>query len=137
MAPVTTIQEVHRYVTNLPSMSKLDPAVYAEPGGLADAVVLSAGRDLKATQLRKIFHYIKNLQRQFQKSDVGFNRNKVALIMPSLAYAKGRRLIPDKFFDLLALCFGQAKCRTVEDFDSAANFLEAIMAYHKFHNPKD
>lgn len=133
LSEVNTIQDVHRFISKLPSMSHLRPEDYAEPNGLADIV---AKTEVKATQLRKIFHYIKDLKREFQKSNASFNRAKVALIMPSLAYAKGRGHIPEEFYNLLVLCFGESKCRSAEDFESAANFLEAIMAYHKFHNPK-
>jgi CRISPR-associated protein Csm2 len=137
MQQANNIQDVRKYLNNLTSMSEINPLDYAEPEGWADVVVRSVGRNLKATQLRKIFHYIKDLNREFQKPDAKFNRSKVALIMPSLAYAQGRGHIPNDFYDLLTICFGQGKCKTAEDFESAVNFLEAIMAYHKFHNPKE
>lgn len=126
------ISKVRKFIENLPSMAALKPEDYAEINGLAEIV---AKQEIKATQLRKIFHYIKDLKRQFQRSSSGFDRAKVALIMPSLAYAKGRKLIPDEFYELLVLCFGPKKCQSAADFESATNFLEAIMAYHKYHHP--
>jgi CRISPR type III-A-associated protein Csm2 len=135
-APASSMQDVQNYIKALTSLSALKPEDYAEKGGWADVVVQNS-QGLKATQLRKIFHYIKDLKREFQKNEGNFNRGKVALIMPSLAYAQGRGHIPKDFYELLALCFGQAKCKTAEDFESAVNFLEAIMAYHKFYNPKE
>ena len=136
MPAASSMQDVQKYIKALPSISALRPEDYAEKDGWADVVVRNS-QGLKATQLRKIFHYIKDLKREFQKSEGNFNRGKVALIMPSLAYAQGRNHIPKDFYELLALCFGQAKCKTAEDFESAVNFLEAIMAYHKFYNPKE
>lgn len=133
MLQINTIQEVERFIRNLPSMSHLKPEDYAEPDGLADVV---ARTEIKATQLRKIFHYVKELKREFEKTDTKFNRAKVALIMPSLAYAQGRKLIPAEFYDLLKLCLGPEKCNSADDFRNAADFLEAIMAYHKYHHPK-
>ncbi|MEM4204196.1 MAG: type III-A CRISPR-associated protein Csm2 [Candidatus Methanomethylicaceae archaeon] len=126
------IDNVIQFIQNLPSMSHLKPEDYAEVNGLAEQV---GKQEIKATQLRKIFHYIKDLKRQFQRSGGSFDRAKVALIMPSLAYAKGRKLIPEEFYELLALCFGPQKCKSFADFESAANFLEAIMAYHKYYHP--
>jgi CRISPR-associated protein Csm2 len=134
-ASARTTQEVQRLIRALPSMSALKPDEYAEKDGWAD--IVAADRDIKATQLRKIFHYVKDLKREFQRSEPNINRGKVSLLMPMLAYAHGRKHIPKDFFELLTLCFGQDKCKTADDFESAVNFLEAIMAYHKYHNPKD
>lgn len=127
-----TIQDVQKSIRALPSMSALDPKDYAEKDGWADIVAKTS--IIKANQLRKIFHYIKELRREFQKNNSNFNRAKVALLMPSLAYAQGRDLIPKDFFELLILCFGQDKCKTAQDFESASNFLEAILAYHKYEH---
>jgi CRISPR-associated protein Csm2 len=135
MPTVSSIQEVRNHIRALPSMVALKPDDYAERGGLADVVVRESS-DLKATQLRKVFHYVKDLRRQFQKGEAKFERGKVSLMMPLLAYARGREHIPNEFYELLVLCFGQDKCKTADDFESAVNFLEAIMAYHKYYNPK-
>lgn len=131
--PVKSIADVQKQINTLPSMSAIKPDDYAERDGWADVVAQNS--DIKATQLRKVFHYVKDLKREFQKSDASFNRAKVALLMPSLAYAYGRKHLPKEFYELLTLCFGQDKCKTASDFNSAADFLEAILAYHKFHHP--
>ena len=137
MPAAQNIQEVKRLIQALPSMSSLKPEEYAEKGGWADIVISTSSDRLKANQLRKVFHHIKDLKREFQKVDGSFNRGKVSMVMPLLAYAKGRGHLPQDFFELLSLCFGQDKCKTVDDFENAVNFLEAIMAYHKFYNPKE
>jgi CRISPR type III-A-associated protein Csm2 len=133
MPKATSIADVQKLIQVLPSMAAIKPDDFAEKDGWADVVARTP--EIKATQLRKIFHYIKDLKREFQKTDSGFNRAKVALIMPSLAYAKGRKHLPEDFYNLLTLCFGQDKCKTAEDFNSATDFLEAILAYHKFYHP--
>jgi len=135
-AQVKNIQDVISAIKALPSMSAIRPEDYAEKDGWAEMVVTSTRGVLKATQLRKIFHYIKDLKRNFQE-DGTFSRAKVALISPQLAYASGRGHIPREFYDLLTLCFGQTKCKSIEDFESGVNFLEAIMAYHKYYHPKE
>jgi len=124
------MQDVQKFIRALPSMSAVKPEDYAEKDGWAHVVARTS--DIKPTQLRKVFHYIKDLKREFQRNDESFDRSKVALLMPSLAYAQGRGHLPREFFELLILCFGQEKCKTALDFESAANFLEAIMAYHKY-----
>jgi len=129
------IHDIVGAVKAMPSMRQLQPEKFAEKEGWADRVARNSA--IKSTQLRKIFHYVKDLKREFQKSEKGFNRAKVAMLMPMLAYAKGRNLIPEDFYELMSLCFGQQRCSSVDDFNSAADFLEAIMAYHKYHHPKD
>lgn len=129
-----TFEEIRAEIQKLPSMAALLPERYAEVDGLADNFVqiMPKGK-LNPTQLRKVFHQIKDLQREFKHGDT-FNRGRIALIMPTLAYAKGRDLIPNEFYQLMTLSFGKDKCRTREDFESAASFLEAIMAYHKYYS---
>lgn len=128
------IENVINDIKRINRMSEIKPEDYAEVGGWAEVVVRDVGDKLKPTQLRKIFHHLKHLQREFQKS--AFNRAKVATMIPLLAYAKGRGHIPDEFHELLLLCFSPEKCNSVEDFRSAVSFMEAIMAFHKFYNPK-
>jgi CRISPR type III-A-associated protein Csm2 len=129
------MRTIMQKMQSLTSMSDLKVEDYAEEGGLADSFVMVVGRDLKPTQLRKVFHHVKDLQRELQNNpQEQFDRAKVAMVMPLLAYAVGRKLVPPDFYNLMKVAFGAEKCRTQADFDSAANFLEAIMAYHKFHN---
>ena len=128
------VNKILEEIQNLPSMSKLAPEKYAETGGYADEFVKGSS-DLKSNQLRKIFHYIKGLKREFDT--MGFDRRKVSLVIPRLAYASGRNLIPYDFYKLMNLCFEKKRCNTKEDFDTAVNFLEAIVAYHKYHENHD
>lgn len=127
-----TISDVVQEIRSLPSMKDLNPEEYAVEDGWAHIVAKEA--DIKATQLRRIFHYVKNLKLKYQRNQDKFNRASIARLMPMFAYAKGRGHIEQKFYELLTLCFGPQKCQTAEDFESAANFLEAIMAYHKYHH---
>ena len=131
-----TAADVINMINRYPSMSAMPIEAFAEEGKLADQFVsaLRRGKNINATQLRKFFHAIKNIQRQVQKGEE-FHRGDIARMMPMLAYAVGRNeLIPRDFYDLMKLCFGAEKCQTKEDFLRAADFLEAVMAYHKFQS---
>jgi CRISPR-associated protein Csm2 len=128
-----SVQQVLTEVKGLKAMAELPAERYAEENGLADSFVQGLKGDLKPTQLRRVFHQIKDLRRQI-KHEAKFDRTKVTLVMPTLAYAVGRKLIPGDFYELMKLCFGQERCRTQTDFETAADFLEAIMAYHKYRN---
>ena len=127
-----TIQQITSELKALKSMSDLSPERFAEEDGLAESFVRQIRGDLKTTQLRKVFHQVKNLKLKYNKSDEEFNRGQIALIMPTLAYSVGRGYIPKEFYDLMKICFGSEKCKTKADFNTAADFLEAIMAYHKY-----
>ena len=130
-----SIVEIKQEIQKLPSMSALKTEDYADEGKLAENLVLIVGKALKPTQLRKIFHHVKDLQKELESHhDEKFDRSKVALIMPALAYAVGRELIPKDFYEVMKMIFGAEKCKTREDFITAANFLEAVLAYHKYHD---
>lgn len=126
-----TVQQVLTEIKGIKAMSDLPAERYAEENGLADSFVQGLKGDLKPTQLRKVFHQIKDMRHRFQREK--FERAKIAMVMPTLAYAAGRKLIPSDFYDLMKLCFGQERCKTQKDFETASDFLEAIMAYHKYH----
>lgn len=115
-------------------MKDLKAEDFAMPGGLADCFAEKMKKDLKATQLRRFFHEIKDLKLGFKAT--GFNRSRIAMLMPMLAYAKGRGVIPQEFYDLMTQCFGMEKCQDAEDFDRAVDLLEAILAYHKMYAQK-
>ncbi len=123
-------REVIAEIRKLSRMKDLKPEDFAEEGKLADQFANTA-KKLKATQLRRFFHEVKDLKLAFKTS--GFDRSKVAMLMPMLAYAKGRDVIPADFYDLMTLCFGADRCQDKDDFDRAVDFLEAILAYHKMY----
>jgi CRISPR type III-A-associated protein Csm2 len=53
-------------------------------------------------------------------------------IMPELAYARGRKLIPNKFYRIMKACLRNQSLVTVGDFRLFLEFLTAVLAYHKF-----
>lgn len=141
--PNRDADQVKDEIKKLVAMRKLSPNRFADEDGMANKLAKSFGKDgLKATQLRKIFHALKEIERKVNREIKGgrkkktdtFDSQELALMMPDLAYAKGRKLIPDKFYDILRLCLRE-KVETYEDFERAMQFIEAVMAYHKFNYP--
>ncbi len=134
--------KVKARISNLSTMQDLSPKDFADLGGLADQLADYDEKELRATQLRKIFHALKDIERKVKQDLRGekkkatdpFESSELLLLMPDLAYAKGRRLIPDDFYDVLQLVL-RKKVETYADFERAMQFIEAVMAYHKFHNP--
>ncbi len=139
----TAAQEVKQYLQKLSAMSDLDPKEFADESGLANKLAGSYGKDeLKSTQLRKIFHPLKQIERDVQRKVRGkpeneqgaFETHKVVLMMPTLAYARGRGLIPEDFYEIMKLCLRE-KVKTNKDFLRSVQFIEAVLAYHKFRYP--
>ncbi len=137
------IKQIKSTLADVGTMKDLEPIDFAEQNGLADSLVqyfIHEGETLKATQLRKIFSSIKSIQRELEpqirkNKDIKkdhFDRSDIATLLVNLAYAKGRRLIPDDFYDILSQCLSQKKLRTNADFIRVAEFTEAILAYYKF-----
>ena len=131
------IQDVIKELKQLKQMRDLDAEKYAAQGGWAEVVARGKiyGKEEKigATQLRRVFHNLKDTKMKVDRKQEEFNLAELALLMPRFAYAAGRKNIPHWFYEILTICFGKERCRTREDFIEASNFLEAIMGYHKYY----
>ncbi|MBT9142119.1 MAG: hypothetical protein DDT32_00615 [Syntrophomonadaceae bacterium] len=129
------MREVKDRLESIGSISELRLEEFAEEGKLADSIAIHFGEKLKATQLRKVFHTIKGIERGIKKAhkkDEEFDRSSLLELMPILAYSTGRGLIPKEFYDILKECFSSERLKKNADFLKVAQFMEAIMAYHKY-----
>lgn len=114
---------------------------FAEEEKVADQLAREFRKSLKPTQLRRIFHAIKEVERnlkEVKKDDdkkelTSQNRSRIFRLLPELAYARGRLLIPQKFYRLMRISLGTEKLKTVKDLRVFIEFLTAILAYHKYH----
>jgi CRISPR-associated protein Csm2 len=81
---------------------------------------------LSTSQIRGILTEIQRMKE--------FNPTKLQLLRPKLAYAAGRHKGKVKEFrDLLEALIKKAN---QDNFDTFKNFVEAIVAYHKYHGGK-
>ncbi len=136
---MATVEEVKQKVRGLRKMSDLSPTDFAEEGGLADSLASEFGEKLKPTQLRKVFTEIKRVRRDVEHEmspDAVFNQARLMMLMPTLAYAVGRDLLPRDFYEILKLCLGRERLKANADFLRTADFIEAVVAYHKFRSRK-
>lgn len=115
---------------------------FAEEKKVADQLAQEFGKTLNPTQLRRIFHAIKEIERglkgvkkedEDKKRLESKERSSILSLLPELAYAKGRNLIPQKFYKLIRISLGTEKLKTVGDLRRFVQFLTAILAYHKYH----
>jgi len=100
--------------------------------GWADQIANALKKQMKTTQLRKVFNSIKLLEQKNRdkKAEDEFDDPKLYMILPYLAYAKGRKFIPPDFYELIKVII-QEKIETVGDFRRFCEFMTAIVAYHK------
>lgn len=102
----------------------------------ADAVGLKI-KNLSSSQIRNIYGEMKRIQvKGFDKAKASFY-----LLKPKVAYAYGRALKGTRpseemktfkeVFDAAFACVTDART-----YDNFCNFIEAILAYHKFHGGK-
>lgn len=139
---MTEIRDIIKKIDSLQNMSELDEKTIAEENGYAESVARDGdikGR-LKTTQLRKIFDRAKTIERNLNEHGWDDVRSEFYMLRPELAYAKARKLIPEQFFRLMDACMKQVDKGDNEqkrsNYARFVRFLEAIVAYHKYHEVK-
>lgn len=113
---------------------------FAEPDKAAHKLAkeyAQKDKGLKPTQLRQVFHRLKDVERKLKSykddQDIPAERRADILpMMPHLAYAFGRELIPPHFYELMKACLRPTMLVKVKDFRLLVEFLTAILAYHKY-----
>ena len=116
----------------------ITPQDFAPKGAVADQMAKNNLKGLNPTQLRKVFHAFKKIERNLRtKQDRepidADTRAEISLIGPNMAYAVGRRLLPSNFYQLVKTCLTEDKLQTVGDFRRLIQLLSAILAYQKYH----
>ena len=133
-----TFEKVKKEISALDKLSDLEVKKYADTGGYADVIARANNKNLKTTQLRKFFSAIRNMEKKaesWKNIEADFY-----LLKPQLANASGRDLIPPKFYDVMMKIMDKVDRgdddEKLENFRVFVSFLEAVVAYHKFYNPK-
>lgn len=124
-----TIDDAIAHIRTLTSLRQLNEEDFCKEGGLADgpmADFIDRREPLKPTQLRKIFNELTSLEK------VEFSRARLVKVMPKLAYASGRDLIPNEFYLLMSECISRINDK--EDFKKFMEYIRAMMAYHKYES---
>jgi len=128
-------------IKSAPKLSDvLTPKEFAPIGGYADKIAFelkSAKPKLNTSQLRKIFTEIKSICDNREKV-LQEDKTPLYLLYPKLAYAKGRELMPEVFYNLIVACLDKLKDGAdKEDFKNFGDFMTAIVAYNKQYEPKN
>ncbi|MDI3507265.1 MAG: CRISPR-associated protein Csm2 [Methanomicrobiaceae archaeon] len=130
-------QDTIKQIGQLKNLAELDIEEITKENGIAESFVLGLRDQLKPTQLRKFFDTIVRNQEQIREKGWDAARAEFYMIRPSLAYAKGRKLIPNEFFDLVDTCMKKIPAETedqrIKNYDRFVDLMKAIVAYAKYH----
>jgi CRISPR-associated protein Csm2 len=100
-------------------------------------------RNVKRSQFRRVFTHIKKIQanvesnKKLKKDDTipGDILKELLLLKPKMAYTAGRHTSIKDFYDVVVKFVNGMK--TVEEFNRFYDFVEATLAYHRFHGGRD
>jgi CRISPR-associated protein Csm2 len=127
------LKEIIRQIKDKKEFSKIDVKEFAKEDGWANDFAKSLGEKMKTTQLRKVFTSIKLMEQTVKgKADSdSFDNPDLYMLLPQMAYAKARKLIIQEFYDLTKTIINDGMIKNVGDFRRFAQFMTAIVAYHK------
>lgn len=134
------VEEIIDKIGKLKMLKDLDIKSIADENGYADKIAHTL-RNMKTTQLRRFFGAIKLIERTIEEENSEKAWDEVEaefyLLKPKIAYAKGRKLIPEEFYQVLKVSLNKINVGTnedkIENFKRFVKFLESIVAYHKFY----
>lgn len=99
-------------------------------------------KDVKRSQFRRIFTHIKKIQSNIESKGLekaadipGEILKDILLLKPKLAYTAGRHENIKDVYEVVVKFVNPMK--TVMDFSRFYDFIEATLAYHKYHGGKD
>ena len=99
-------------------------------------------RNVKRSQFRRVFTHIKKIQTNVESKKLektadipGEVLKEILLLKPKMAYTAGRHTSIADFYDVVVKFVNGMK--TVTEFNRFYDFVEATLAYHRYHGGKD
>ena len=115
--------------------SELSYEEIAKQNGIAERLAKQKGA-LNVTQLRKFFDQVKKIELNLSDKDwTDAVTRDFFMLRPQLAYAKGRDLISQEFFEQMSFCLDKvnASVNKPEAYRRFSSLVEATVAYRKYH----
>ena len=123
-------------IKKLNMFKDLDIKLLADEKQYADTLANKLKR-MNPTQLRRFFGAVKQIETNLNWKSWEDVEADFYLLKPKLAYAKGRELIPDEFYEVVKTSMNKVDVGNNEDkianYKMFVRFLESIVAYHKFY----
>ncbi len=98
------------------------------------AIAKKLSEDLKPTQLRRFYTYVKKLQYKVEPHETNLPPEVLAglaFLPPKLAGASTRKGEVKPLFKVISACLANEKIKTKPDYDYFVEFFEAILDYHQ------
>lgn len=130
------IDKILKGIEKLDMFKDLDIKLLADEGEYADTLANKL-RNMKTTQLRRFFGAVKEIETNLNGKNWEDVEADFYLLKPKLAYAKGRKLIPAEFYEVVKTSMNKVDVGNNQDkisnYKMFVRFLESIVAYHKFY----
>lgn len=104
--------------------------IFLPQSGYAFKIAQEIHGDIDTTQLRKIFDMIKKVE---SIEDFDTKRNNLYMVVPQVAYSCGRKICPEKFYNIIAACITKETLKDDNDVKTFIDLIESIVAYKKFN----
>lgn len=135
------VEKIKNEIEKLTMLKYMKAESFAKEEGYADDIAWKLNGKLKTTQLRRFFDSIRGIQRKLSKNKEDTKWEEVEvdfyLLKPKLAYARGRNLIPEEFYQIIKTSLNKVDIGDnkdkIESFKIFFQFLQSIIAYQKFY----
>jgi len=130
-----------KYLKRIKCFSQIPLRDLIAPDGYADNIACyfseGSNRKVNISQLRKFFSEIKKISTTGEDTPEEAQK-KIWSLYPIIAYAEGRKVIPNKFSSMLTQVLEKVdNCNKPKEYKMLGDFMTALVAYFKKYNPKD
>jgi CRISPR-associated protein Csm2 len=132
------VEKIKNEIEKLSMLKSMTAKSFAQEKGYADDLAWNLKGKLKTTQLRRFFDSIKAIERKLSE-DKKWDEVEMDfyLLKPKLAYARGRKLIPEEFYQIVKTSLNKVDTgnnqEKIESFKVFFQFLQSVIAYQKFY----
>ncbi len=129
--------KLDKIITELKALNKLSELQKEKLVKFSDNIAYELKKDgLKTHQIRKFWSAINKIKSKTNTQEDEKLKDKIIkeeaiMLKPKLAYATGRKREVKKLMKVLEPCIDRIK--NSQDFNVFIDFVESIVAYHKYH----
>ena len=126
------IRDLATKIGKLEKMAQFSPEDLVKSAEMMGDLLANTAR-LKTSQIRKFLDAVNTIKSKgMGRKEASFFEKETILLKPRLAYAAGRNKEVRPLMEVLDPCMSKVKDEA--DFFNFSRFVEAIVAYHRFHS---